>query len=104
MKKRIMTVNTVKKQEETGGKKEGDGGSTRTHTHTRMHAHTPGELFEAVQHGDDGVWWQLLTLCLGLVLAHTHQLWASALQETHARRDEGLLRHRNTMHHTQQTP
>jgi len=60
------------------------------------HTHIPGVLFEAVQHGDDSVWRQLLTLCLRLVLAHPHQLWTSALQETHARRDEGLLQHRNT--------
>ena len=86
MKKKIMTVNEVKKKEATGGK----GGGWRQHTHI------PGVLFEAVQHGDDGVWWQLLTLCLRLVLAHPHQLWTSALQETHARRDEGLLHHRNT--------
>lgn len=76
-------------EEERGNRRKRRGTET-------AHTHTPGELFEAVQHGDDGVWRQLLTLCLRLVLAHPHQLWTSALQETHARRDEGLLRHRNT--------
>ena len=61
--------------------------------------HKPGELFEAVQHGNDGFWWKLLTLGLRLVFAHTHQLGTATFQETHTGRDEGLLCNRNRKHH-----